>query len=239
MHLDAPADIVDLGCGTGNITQLIAQNWPDARTTGIDTSQSMLERAEAETEGVEYALGDIGGFADEEDGPSYDLIFSNAALHWLPDHGQLFPKLLARLRPGGTLAVQMPLSWDQPYARELRAILEENELGSEELRERMGRRPVERSAWYWKLLFEQTAEIDLWETEYQQQLQGPDPIVEWTRGTALRPVLDELDDDAQERFLELYREAVAPLYRRRGDTTLFPFRRLFLVAKAQDPSPDS
>ena len=231
---EAPKTIVDLGCGTGNITQILAETWPQASVLGIDSSEAMLETARGnatDSSGtVEYGLGDIATFAAGEEN-TFDLVFSNAALHWVPEHKKIFPQLLDRVSPGGVLAVQMPLSWDQPYARELRAILEEHELGSAQLRERMGQRPVERPPWYWKLLADLVDEIDLWATEYQHQLTGPDPIVEWTRGTALRPVLEDLDDADGERFLTIYREAVTPLYRTRNDVTLFPFRRLFLVAR--------
>ncbi|MEM1245158.1 MAG: methyltransferase domain-containing protein [Acidobacteriota bacterium] len=229
--LASPATIVDLGCGTGNLTLRLAERWPEASVLGVDSSAEMLDKARAASDGVanvRFEQGDIADFAASE-GERFELIFTNAALHWLPDHETLFPNLLSRLTAHGLLAAQMPLSWDQAYAREMRALLEEHELGTQELRERMGRRPVQRSSWYWKLLFERVAHLDLWETEYQHQLEGDDPIVEWTRSTALRPVLDALDDPEAERFLELYREAVAPLYRRIGKTTLFPFRRLFLV----------
>ena len=231
VRCDEAESIVDLGCGTGNVTGLLAERWPEAKVLGIDTSESMLERAREEAPSrIVYERRDIADFAAQPVA-EHDLLYSNAALHWLPDHEALFPALLGRLRPGGVLAVQMPLSFDQPYAREMRAILDENDFGSATLRDRVGRRPVYAADWYWRQLFETVADIDLWETEYQHQLEGDDPIVAWTRGTALRPVLDELDPEEGERFLDLYREAVAPLYRKRGSTTLFPFRRLFLIAR--------
>jgi trans-aconitate 2-methyltransferase len=159
----------------------------------------------------------------------YDLLYSNAALHWLPDHAALLPRLLAALPPGGVLAAQMPRNFDAPSHALLRAVADEGPWAP-----RLAgalRAPVAAPDWYYDLLAPQTASLDIWESEYLHVLDGDDPVLDWTRATALRPVIAALDPAEQAAFEADYARRLRAAYPRRPDgRTLFPFRRLFLVA---------
>ena len=232
--LAAPALVYDLGCGTGNVTRLIAERWPLARVCGLDSSKDMLAKAAAEPTRVQWIEADIRNW--QPDAPA-DLIYSNATLHWLENHRELFPRLLAMLRPGGCLAVQMPLSWDSPSHRILRETLADGgsngtALGSEALRQAAARDWVKATQVYYELLAPRARHLDIWETEYLQILEGNDAVLEWVKGTALRPILSALDENARARFLAEYARRLRVAYPIGKDgKTLYPFRRLFIVAR--------
>lgn len=253
-----PKTIYDLGCGTGEITRILAERWPAARVHGVDSSEQMLEKARgaAATAGggaVTFELGDLSSWSTAQ--PA-DLLFSNAAYHWIADHRTVFPALLRSLAPGGALAVQMPMSWDLPSHRAMREVLElgrsggtppsvvsttlsgvdvgaeDRGFGTRALREAMGRKPLLETAEYYDLLRAGAEEVDIWETEYLQALEGEDAVLEWVSGTGLRPVLEGLEGEERDAFLERYRGRMRELYPRRADgRTLYPFRRLFLYAR--------
>lgn len=226
--LQAPERVVDLGCGPGNSTTLLALRWPDAEVIGIDSAPSMLAKARASGIAAHWLEADIASWAPEA---PVDLLFSNAALQWLPDHQILLPRLLAYLRPGGVLAVQMPrnfqaashvalreLAAQQPWADRLEGVLQAE--------------PVAPPAWYHDLLAPHAATLDIWQTEYLQVLEGEDPVLRWTEATSLRPVLQALDEAASAAFKDAYAARLREAYPRRPDgTTLFPFLRLSLVAR--------
>lgn len=218
---------VDLGCGTGNVTRLIAGRWPSARVTGVDSSAEMLSRARATLPEVEWVAADIATWSP---GAPVDLLFSNAALHWLPDHDQLFARLVGCVRPGGVLAVQMPRNWEAPSHRLLEEIASERPW-----RERLAgvARPHSLPpGHYHSLLAGRFESVDIWETIYLQQLEGADAVFEWVKGTALVPFQDALGAEERLRFEAMYRERLARAYPGIGNgTTLYPFRRLFIVAR--------
>ena len=227
----SPRSVVDLGCGTGGVTRILAERWPEAQVTGLDSSAAMLAKARAGTPvpGVTWLEADIASWRPEGE---LDVVYSNAALHWVADHASLFPRLVSTLAPGGTLAVQMPKSWDQPSHRLMRDVLDSGEigpLGDAALRERMGRPPTLEPGDYLDLLQRPDRRVELWITEYVHVLEGEDPVLEWVTATGLRPVLDALGEPELGRFLAEYRRRLREAYPRRADgTTLFPFRRLFL-----------
>jgi trans-aconitate 2-methyltransferase len=224
--LDAPRRIVDLGCGTGNVTAILKQRWPDADVTGIDGSAEMLAKAAAGAPGCHFAQGDIATWSS--DAPP-DLIYSNAALHWLGGHAALFPRLLSLLAPGGVLAVQMP----GMHAAPLRALQHEiaaNGPWAKLLANVGSAPPILDPGAYWDLLRPKAASMDVWETTYLHALQGEDAAVQWATGTSLKPFLDLLPPDLRTGYLEAYGAAIRPIYPRRPDgTTLLPFRRLFMI----------
>jgi trans-aconitate 2-methyltransferase len=193
----------------------------------------MLAKAAAEPARVRWIEADIRNW--QPDAPA-DLIYSNATLHWVEDHRALFPRLLAALRPGGCLAVQMPLSWDSPSHRILRETLADGgpngtALGRETLRKAAARDWVEAAPVYYELLAPRAGQIDIWETEYLQVLEGEDAILEWVKGTTLRPILSELDENDRAHFLAEYARRLRIAYPIGKDgKTLYPFRRLFIVA---------
>ena len=228
VRLDAPATIHDLGCGPGNITALIAARWPDAHVTGVDSSPDMLARAREESAAIEWVEVDI---ADWRPPKPADLVYANASLHWLADHATLFPQLLGALAPGSALAVQMPRNFAMPSHR----CMEEAAAAGPwrgRMRERSRFSPVPGPAVYYDILAPHTRTLDIWETEYLHVLEGENPVVEWTKGTGLRPYLDVLADDAErETFLADYAARIARAYPPQTDgKTLFPFRRIFMVA---------
>ncbi|MEX1035791.1 MAG: methyltransferase domain-containing protein [Sneathiella sp.] len=230
--LHAPSVIYDLGCGTGNVTALLSQHWNEAIVTGIDSSMEMLETARRDHPSIEWKVGDIGNFSPTSKG---NLIFSNAALHWLDNHEKLFPKLLDQLRPGGVLAVQMPNNFTAPSHETLYDLAQ-----SEEWIDRLGPlvrpAPVHNINWYFDLLSPLVEKINIWETTYFQVLKGRDAVLEWTRGTALRPFLVALDGDEVNVFESQYAERLMEAYPiRRDGSTLYPFSRLFIVVqRAED-----
>lgn len=231
--LASPAVAYDLGCGTGQVTRILAERWPSANVYGLDNSKEMLHKAAAEPGAIQWIEADVRHW--RPDGRP-DLLYSNAALQWVDGHQTLFPHLVTCLKEGGCLAVQMPLSWGAPSHRLMRETLANggpggSALGTEELRQGVARNWVEEAHVYYDLLAGCTKSLDIWETEYLQILEGEDPVLEWVKGTGLRPILNDLDDHGRERFLVEYARRLRAAYPLRADgRTLYPFRRLFLVA---------
>jgi trans-aconitate 2-methyltransferase len=225
--LAAPARVADLGCGPGNSTALLAARWPDAEVIGIDSSREMLAKAEADGIRASWQQADIASWTP--DAP-FDLLFSNAALQWVPDHAGLLPRLLGHLRPGGVLAVQMPRNFAAPSHTLLRAVANEGPW-AERLAPRLDGKPVAAPECYHDLLAPHAAALDIWQTEYMHVLDGDDPVLSWVRSTALRPVSAALNAAEQAGFEAEYARRLRAAYPRRPDGhTLFPFRRLFMVA---------
>ena len=225
---EAPARVVDLGCGAGNVTRFLRQRWPQAELTGVDSSAEMLARAREAEPSVRWLEADVGVWAPPA---PPDVIYANAALHWLPDHERLFPRLMAALAPGGVLAVQMPRNFLAPSHT---AIAEAARMGPWRTRIEPLLRPspVADPAFYYDLLAPLSASLDIWETEYLQVLDGDNPVKEWTKGTWLRQFLEALEEPDRSGFEDCYARLVARAYPRRADgRTLFPFRRLFIVAR--------
>lgn len=233
-----PPRIADLGCGPGNVTVLLAERWPDAHITGYDNSPQMLQQAAAlagPTAGggrLEFEAADAGAWAPAPG--TYDLILSNATLQWVPGHADRFPDWVAALRPGGVLAVQMPANFQAPSHTLMRELC-----ASGRWRERLGgvlrhADAVLEPGAYLELLAGLGCEADVWESTYQQLLGGDDPVLDWVKGTGLRPVLTALADDpeARDAFLGEYRDLLRVAYPAGAHGTVFPFRRLFAVARA-------
>jgi trans-aconitate 2-methyltransferase len=228
IELEAPRRIVDLGCGPGNSTAVLRARWPTADLTGVDRSGEMLEVARRSDPRVSWVAGDIGRWTAN---PPADLLFSNAALHWLPDHAQQFPRLFAQVAPNGAFAVQMPANDGAPYQRAADRVFASPEWRScfpPEDRDVALAAPE----FYHDLLAPLAHRIDLWDTRYVHVLPDANAVVEWTKGTGLRPALARLPDDAhRERFLAQYGREVARAYPPRPDgQVLFPFLRRFLIA---------
>jgi len=233
--LATPARVADLGCGPGNSTALLAQRWPEAEVLGIDSSVALLAQAAASATTAAWLKSDIAAW--EPDAP-FDLLFSNAALHWLPDHASLLPRLLAHLRPGGVLAVQVPRNSAAPSHALLREVASAGSW-AERAVSCLADEPVATPERYYDLLAPLTAALDIWQTEYLHVLEGEDPVLSWTRSTALRRVASVLDPEEQARFEAEYARLLRRAYPKRPDgRSLFPFRRLFIVATARAGSAD-
>jgi trans-aconitate 2-methyltransferase len=228
IQLAHPTRIVDIGCGPGNSTALLRHRWPDAATIGLDNSPEMLAAAKQAYPAEQWLLADAAAWQAEH---PFDLVFSNAALQWLPDHATLFPQLLAHVAPGGALAVQMPAHYASPLHLVTLDVAE-----SPAWRHLMDRPRQaltrESPAFYYRVLRPHTAQIELWETEYYHIVQNAQAIVTWFRGTGLRPFLEALESDEQRaQFEQQVLEGYTQAYPSQPDgRVLFPFRRLFMIA---------
>jgi trans-aconitate 2-methyltransferase len=226
--LVAPRTIVDLGCGAGNVTALLRARWPGADIVGVDNSAQMLERARSALPGVTWRSADLAQWAPPA---PVDLLFSNAALQWLDHHATLFPRLAGHLEPEGVLAVQMPAQHDAPSHR-IGYGLAQSPRWRDRLQPLIRAHAVQPPEFYYSVLRPHVSSLDLWSTEYVQALSGDDPVVEFTKGSFVGAWLSALAPDEARDFEAEYRAAVAQAYPQRDDgVTLFPFRRLFLVAQ--------
>lgn len=230
IELESPVRIVDLGCGPGNSTAILKGRWPGARIAGVDGSPEMLRRARATDPSVEWIETDLNRW---EPPASYDLVFSNAAFHWVPDHTRFVARWWGHVAPGGALAFQVPAP-GPPRRRWMGALREV--LDRPRWHEvRMGdptQENVLSLTQYYELLRNGSRKIDLWDTEYCHVLLGPESVVEWTKGTALRPLLERLTAETDRaRFLSEYSVEIAHQYPPQGDgRVLFPFLRRFVIA---------
>ncbi|MFQ5995879.1 MAG: methyltransferase domain-containing protein [Acidiferrobacterales bacterium] len=231
LWLDNPTHVVDLGCGEGQVTKLLRERWPRSAITGIDSSADMLAVAAREEPSVEWLRANINSWSAQQ---PVELVFSNAALHWLDDHASLFPRLARSVEPGGILAVSMPCNFDAP-SHTVAADIASSGPWREKLVPVVRQHPVGDPAFYCELLAPLAQQLDIWETEYLQLLEGENPVAEWTKGSMLRPLLTALDDEERDAFEVEYRRRIAAAYPRGTDgVTLFPFRRLFIVARTKN-----
>jgi trans-aconitate 2-methyltransferase len=222
IDLADPPRVIDLGCGPGNSTEVLVDRWPAAEITGLDSSPDMIAKARTAHPEWQWVTGEIAQWA--EGGEVYDVVFSNAALQWVPDHASVFPKLLRR---AAALAAQIPGNWDGPAHRAMREVAKGFTF-QREVREWHSHA----AAFYYDLLAPHAARLDLWETEYIHIIDGAEAIVEWYKGTGMRPFLEALPADAErDRFSGEYLDAIRAAYPPQPDgKVLFPFRRIFLVA---------
>jgi trans-aconitate 2-methyltransferase len=227
-----PAEVrraVDLGCGPGNSTEVLAALCPGAAVGGVDSSPDMIDAARARMPGVRFDLADISTW--DEPGP-FGVILANAVLQWVPDHATLMPRLIGKLEPGGSLAVQMPDNLDEPAHRLMRDIAARGPW-VDKLAGAAGTRTARAGAeYYYALLKPYAARVDVWSTTYFHVLAGgPDAVVEWFKGSGLRPFLAPLDAQETAAYLAEYRAGVALAYPPLPDgSVLLPFPRLFIVA---------
>lgn len=227
IRIASPQLVYDLGCGPGNSTALLRERWPRARIVGVDNSPAMLERAAQDGPQAEWQEADLAHFVPET--PA-DLLFSNAAYHWVSGHDTLFPKLVAALNPGGALAVQMPANFDAPSHALLRRTAAHGPWAAA-LRGADRVDPVAAPEVYYRFLSGLARDLDIWFSEYLQCLDGADPVLNWVKGTALVPYLSRLDEEMAGAFLAAYGARLQAAYPPEGNgVTLFPFRRLFLIA---------
>jgi trans-aconitate 2-methyltransferase len=222
----SPRRVVDLGCGPGHLTEVLSARWPDADVRALDSSPDMV--AAARERGVAAELADV---VDWMPTPDTDVVITNAVLQWVPSHPQLLPRWLEALPPGAWFAMQVPGNFGAPSHALVRALLAEPHWrGRAEVR---GESTVPEPEEYAELLAAHAADIDVWETTYLHRLTGPDPVLQWISGTALRPVRDALDPTAYEAFRAELAPRLRAAYPMRPDgSTWFPFRRIFAVAQA-------
>lgn len=224
-----PKEIWDLGCGAGQHAAWLKRRYPEARVHGLDSSEAMLAEARARDTDIDWRAGDIAGWLPDR--PA-DLIWANASLHWLADHEALLRRLTGFLAPGGVIAVQMPMAHETRHHRLMREVAGEGPWAPG-LAGVATVAPLLEPETYYAVLAEACGDIDVWSTTYLQALAGPDAVLEWMKGTALRPFLAALPDAVMRTaFLDALGERLSGAFPRRPDgVTLMPFPRLFLVAR--------
>lgn len=217
----APGSVVDLGCGPGNMTRLLAERWPDATVTGVDSSPQMIARARTDQPELTWVESDL-----REWHGAADVVVSNATLQWVPDHLALLPSLAELARewfafqvPGNfdepSHAIPLALAATAPYAEHAASV---EPHGSHEPRDYLG-------------ALAGTFEVDAWETTYLHVLSGADAVFEWISGTGLRPILQALPDELRERFVDELKPRLRAAYPVRDGMVVMPFRRIFVVAR--------
>jgi trans-aconitate 2-methyltransferase len=232
-----PGYVADLGCGPGNLTEVLARRWPGASVAGIDNSPEMIAAArEVQAAGAQqvpnlsFALGDVWDWQPER---PVDVLTCNAVLQWVPGHDELLLRWAGLLAPGGWLAFQLPGNFDQPshaIVRELAASARWRALLADARLNRQAGDPGD----YVALLARPGFEVNAWETSYLHILHGENPVLEWTKGTTLRPVLSALDAEQAEAFTGEYGKRLAEAYHNEPFGTIFPFRRVFAVVRRAD-----
>lgn len=228
-----PGRVVDLGCGPGNLTALLARRWPETDVRGLDSSAEMIQRARVDVSGIDFAVTDLRDWLAS--GNSADVLVSNATLQWLPDHLDLLPALVQAVHPGGWLAFQVPGNFEEP---------------SHTIRTELARRaeyaphldgvavpsshaPVR----YLEAMASLGCTVDVWETTYLHVLSGADPVFTWVTGTGARPTLQALPEGLREEFAEEFRSRLRIAYPESGPGVVLPFRRIFVVAQKPPVSP--
>ncbi|MGO4804858.1 trans-aconitate 2-methyltransferase [Arthrobacter sp. 2MCAF15] len=231
IHADAPRHVVDLGCGPGNLTATLADRWPGAQVMGLDSSAEMLATSKkyaAAAANLSYDLADIAHWMPSGD---TDVVVTNAALQWVPEHRKLLPEWLDALKPGSWFALQVPGNFNAPshtlmreladspaWAGRLAGVLRHDDVVGE-------------AAEYLEIMLDAGCAADAWETTYMQLLPGAHPVLEWVRGTGLRPVLAALPEEAAREFEAEYSARLDDAYPAGRHGTVFPFRRTFAVAQ--------
>ena len=226
-----PATVVDLGCGPGNLTATLSSRWPRAAVVGVDSSAEMLAKAAKlaqERPLLRFEQADIAGWTPA---PDTDVVVTNAALQWVPGHQDMLPGWLAALRPGAWFGLQVPGNFDAPSHALMRELASSPEWAGKLGGVLRGGESVGEPADYLGIMLDAGCAADAWETSYQQLLQGPDPVLEWVRGTGLRPVLAALEPEDAGRFEAQYAAALRDAYPRGRHGTVFPFRRVFAVGR--------
>jgi trans-aconitate 2-methyltransferase len=224
-HLE-PTVVVDLGCGPGGLTATLLERWPSATILGVDTSEEMIGQARRrQVEGrLTFEIGDARSWSAAL---PVDLILGNACFHWIDDHRRLFDHLLPQLATDGVLAFQVPANHTEPSHTILGELC-----SSPRWRDRLEGLPhtgAREPQWYLDELGGRGLTVEVWQTTYFHQLEGEEPVLEWVRGTTLRPVLERLPENEHEEFLDSYCVLLSEAYPTRKGKTVFPFKRTFVV----------
>ena len=227
---EAPATVVDLGCGPGNLTRLLVDRWPAAHVVGLDASPEMIARARADVAGIDFVVGDLRAWFATAD--PVDVLVSNATLQWVPDHLELLPALLGAVKPGGWLALQVPGNFDEPSHTIRDELAAEAPYASHTAG--VATPSAHDAATYLGVLAGLGCAVDAWETTYLHVLEGEDPVFTWVSGTGARPTLQALEaaDPALRRQFEAeFKRRLRAAYPQRGYGVVLPFRRVFVVAQ--------
>ena len=227
----AARSVLDIGCGPGNSTEVLLARFPAARVSGIDSASDMISAARRRLPAVCFETADIRSWIEASPPASESVILANAVLQWLPDHEALFPALASKLEAGGCLAVQMPDNLGEPAQIAMREIAAAGPWRDRLAKLGEARTAIQPADWYYRLLRKHCSRVEVWRTTYFHPLAGSAAIVEWFKGSGLRPFLDALSSDEQPDYLARYLTRIERCYPRSEDgTVLLPFPRLFIVA---------
>ncbi len=232
INIDSPERIIDIGCGSGNSTQVLCSRWPGSRVTGLDNSPAMIEKAKQDFPSQEWILSDPSYLSS---GLKFDIVFSNAVIQWIPYHEQLIPLLFNSVKDNGALAVQIPIFRDMPLGKSIEKIADNPEW-RDYTAGCSGLFTYHDYNFYYDILAERSGRIDIWETHYIHILDSDESVLEWIRSTGLKPYLDRLKDDGmKDKFTAAVLEEIRKNYPlQRNGKVLFPFKRLFFIAYRQD-----
>lgn len=225
---EQPSSVVDLGCGPGNLTATLAARWPDAQVLGLDSSPEMISAATAgdTPQNLSFSVADVLGWQPALD---TDVVVTNAVLQWVPEHRELLPVWLAKLKPGAWFAMQVPGNFGASSHVLMREVAESPAWQDQLAGVLRHNDAVAEPADYLEIFLAAGMVADAWETTYQQVLQGPNPVLDWVRGTGLRPVLNALGAEDAAAFEAQYSARLDLAYPQRDFGTVFPFRRIFVV----------
>jgi trans-aconitate 2-methyltransferase len=228
IEIEIPRSIIDIGCGPGNSTAILRNRWPKAQFTGLDSSPAMIEKAKRDRRDTNWIVADAPTYHFNE---KYDIVFSNAAIQWMPDHTSLIPRLLDIVNSSGALAVQVPANWDSPLHLAVRNVASQGKwsgmiAGVERI---LSNNTPE---FYYDIISSAGTRVSLWTTTYYHILKSHTELVEWYKGTAMRPFLEKLpDDEARSEFeQEVLTRCKATYHAQRDGRLLYPFRRIFFIA---------
>lgn len=230
MHLNGcKADrIIDLGCGPGNSTAILRKMFPAAEIVGIDSSDDMIAAAKKSDSTIHFQCGDVSKGLSGELG-TFDIVFSNACIQWIPDHESLLPKIMNLVKPGGRMAIQLPVNYDEPIHRIINEVV-----GRDTWKEKIPARRLFKwltTSEYYDVLASISSDFSIWETTYLHRMASHEAIIEWYKGTGLRPYLDILNEEEGQQFIQDVSEEVKKQYpKQRNGEVIFPFPRLFFIA---------
>lgn len=229
IDMDQPVKIIDIGCGPGNSTQILAQRWPKAIITGIDNSPAMIEKAKMDYPKQDWLVLDAG--TGEIEG-KYDIVFSNAVIHWIPNHQALFRKFHTLLTDNGLIAVQVPIFWDMPLGIAIAKVAKQSQWASI-TKEATEQYTAHDYHFYYDVLTEIFQSIDIWETHYMHVLDSHLSILEMIKSTGLRPYLNLLENDTDKQaFEDMVLKHIKNDYPlQKNGKVILPFKRLFFIAK--------
>lgn len=228
VRFEAPRRVVDLGCGPGNSTELLIERFPRADVTGIDSSPDMLRQARERLPRCRFVEADLSTWMPP---PGTDLLFGNAVFHWVPDHPNVLKRLLEALGPGGVLAVQMPDNANEPAFTVMQQVAASGPWADAIKQVKARSKRLLRPEEYYDLFRPLCDRIDLWHTHYNHLIESHAGVVEWFKGSGLRPLLAPLDAALREAFLARYTDEIRRAYPPRCDgKVMLKFPRLFIVA---------
>jgi trans-aconitate 2-methyltransferase len=228
INVESPKSTIDIGCGPGNSTQVLRDRWPDAKIAGLDSSAAMIEKAKKDYPDVEWITADASKFVSNK---RYDIVFSNAAIQWIPNHELLLPRLFEIVNGGGALAVQVPANKESPLHQAVLAVSSSSKWSkfTSGAEKSFTYNAVE---YYYDILFRISTKFDIWETTYYHVLNSHAGLVEWYKGTGMKPFLERLPDDSSrtEFEKEVFEECKNSYEIRNDGKILYPFRRIFFIA---------